>query len=62
MNKRKVKKVLESANRNGVPYVIILGENEIKGNTLEIKDMVNSTNIKVNLNDIEKMCEFIEKR
>lgn len=62
MNKRKVKKVLESANRNGVPYVIILGENEIKDNTLEIKDMINSTNIKVELNDIEKMCEFIEKR
>ena len=62
MNKRKVKKVLESANKNGVPYVIILGENEIKENTLEIKDMNNSTNIKVDINDIEKMCEIIGKR
>jgi len=62
MNKRKVKKVLESANKNGVPYVIILGENEIKENTLEIKDMKNSTNIKVDINDIDNMCEIIGKR
>lgn len=62
MNKRKVKKVLESANKNNIPYVIILGENEIKENTLEIKDMNNSTNIKVELNDIEKMYEIIRKR
>ena len=62
MNKRKVKKVLESANKNNVPDVIILGENEIKENTLEIKDMKNSTNIKVDINDIEKMCQIIGKR
>lgn len=62
MNKRKVKKVLESANKNNIPYVIILGENEIKENMLEIKDMQNSTNIKVELDNIEKMYEIIEKR
>lgn len=62
MNKRKVKKVLESANKNNIPYVIIIGENEIKENTLEIKDMQNSTNIKVELNNIEKMYEIIQKR
>jgi len=62
MNKRKVKKVLESADKNNIPYVIILGENEIKENTLEIKDMKNSTNIKVELNNIEKMYEIIGKR
>ena len=62
MNKRKVKKVLESANKNGIPYVIILGENEVKENTLEIKDMKNSSNIKVEINDIDKICQIIEKR
>ena len=62
MNKRKVKKVLESADRNNIPFVIILGENEIVENTLEIKDMKNSTNVKVELNNIEKMYEIIEKR
>lgn len=62
MNKRKVKKVLESADKNGIPYVIIVGENEINERVLEVKDMKNSTNTKVNMNDIEKICKIIEKR
>lgn len=62
MNKRKVKKALESANKNNIPYVIILGENELKEKTLEIKDMKNSTNIKVEIDNIEKIYEIIEKR
>lgn len=62
MNKRKIKKVLESADKNGIPYVIILGENEIKEKILEIKDMKNNTNIKVKIDDIEKMYQIIEKR
>ena len=62
MNKRKVKKALDSANRNNIPYVIILGENEIKENILQIKDMKNSDNISVLLDDIDKMCLILEKR
>lgn len=62
MNKRKIKKVLESANKNNIPYVIILGENEVKTKSLEIKDMKNSTNIKVQIDDIEKMYEIMKKR
>jgi len=61
MNKRKVKKALETANKNNIPYVIILGENEIKENTLQIKDMKNSSNISVELQNIDKMCEIIKK-
>lgn len=62
MNNRKVKKVLESANKNNIPYVIVLGENELQANTLVIKDMANSTNIEVALNDTQKMYEIIKKR
>lgn len=62
MTGRKVKKALDSANRNNIPYVIILGDNEIKDNIIEIKDMNNSTNVKVELNDVEKICQIIEKR
>jgi len=61
MNKRKVKKALETANKNNIPYVIILGENEIKENKLQIKDMKNSSNISVELQNIDKMCEIIKK-
>ena len=61
MNKRKVKKALDSANKNNIPYVIILGENEINEKSLEIKDMNNSTNIKVSFDDIEEMYKIIKK-
>ena len=61
MNKRKVKKALESADKNKIPYVIVLGENEIKTGEIEIKDMNNSTNIKVNIDDIDKIVNIIKK-
>lgn len=60
MNKRKVKKALESADKNKIPYVIVLGENEIKTREIEIKDMNNSTNIKVNIDDIDKIVNIIK--
>ena len=61
MNKRKIKKALDSANKNNIPYVIILGQNEINNNTIEIKDMNSGTNIKVDINDIDKMIDIIKK-
>lgn len=61
MNKRKVKKALESADKNKIPYVIVLGENEVKTREIEIKDMNNSTNIKVNIDDIDKIVNIIKK-
>lgn len=60
MNKRKVKKALESADKNKIPYVIVLGENEVKTREIEIKDMNNSTNIKVNIDDIDKIVNIIK--
>lgn len=59
MNNRKLKKVFESADKNKVPYVIVLGENEIESGIIEIKDMNNKTKIKFNINDIDKIYKFI---
>lgn len=61
MNKRKVKKVLESANRNNIPYVIILGENEITSGSIEIKDMKHSSNISVHIDDIDEICSIVQR-
>lgn len=60
MNKRKIKKSLETANKNKIPYVIILGENEVNTNKLNIKDMNNSTNTEVNIDDIDKIENIIK--
>ena len=61
MNNGKIKKALESADKNNIPYVIVLGENEIDSNTIEIKDMIHSSNIKVNIDDIEEICKIIKR-
>lgn len=43
MNKRKIKKSFDYANKENIPYVIVLGENEIKENKITIKNMKEST-------------------
>ncbi len=62
MSGRKLKKVLESADKNGVAYVAIIGDNEINSGTLEIKDMIYNKKIKVGIKDIDGICEIITKR
>lgn len=62
MNKRKVKKALESANKNSIPYVIILGQNEIDTNTIELKDMNNSKSIKINLDNTNEIVDIIKNK
>ena len=42
-----------------IPYVIILGENEIENNTIVIKDMFNNNSIELKLNNLEKIKEYI---
>lgn len=59
MNNRKLKKVFESADKNNIPYVIVVGENEVNNEYIEIKDMKNKTTNKFNINDIKEMIKFI---
>ena len=61
MSNRKIKKVLETANRNNIPYVIILGGNEVENKRLDIKNMKEGTVTSVDIDDIEKMYEIIKK-
>ncbi len=60
MNKRKVKKSLDYANKNHIPYVIILGENEMQSRKINIKDMNNSQDIPVSLDDINQILSIIK--
>ena len=61
MNKRKVKKALDWANRNSIPYVMVIGDKEIDNGRLEIRDMNNSNNIEFGINDIEGMVDILIK-
>lgn len=60
MKKRKMKKSLDWANKNNIPYVIIIGDNEINSNKITIKNMNTGTGIEVDLNDINKIIDIIK--
>ena len=59
--KKKLNKSLDWANRNNIPYVVILGEDELNTKKIKIKDMFNSTNYEIDLEDINKIIEIVGK-
>ncbi len=59
--KKKVNKSLDWANRNNVPYVIVLGQDEIDSGVIKIKDMNNSSDIVVNIDDIDTIVKILDK-
>ena len=61
MNKKKVKKCFEWANKNDIRYVIVIGDNEIDSNIINIKDMFKGENVEFDINDIDKIVSFIKK-
>ena len=54
MMDKKVKKSMEYANKEGIPYVIVLGEDEIKNNKYVIRDMINGKDI-LGIDNIKKI-------
>ena len=58
MNKKKIKKSLDYANKEKIPYVIVYGEDEIKDNIIKIKDMNN--NKEITINDIKNIQKYIK--
>lgn len=60
--KKKLNKSLDWANRNNIPYVIILGEDELNTKKIKIKDMSKSINYEIDLEDIDKIIEIINNK
>lgn len=58
MNKRKVKKSFDYANKTDIKYVIVVGSNEIESGTFALKNMQTSEQIEV---DFDKMLEVLKK-
>ena len=61
MKSRKLKKSLEYANKENIPYVIVLGEDEIESRIIKIKNMVTGDNFECSIDEIEKMISYIRK-
>ena len=60
-NKKKVKKAFNWASRNNIPYVLVIGDNEVNTGNIKIRDMINSLDIEGNINDIDNICNIVKK-
>ena len=60
MKGRKLKKSLDFANRENIPYVIIVGEDEVKSGKVTVKDMINQNNFEIDLKNHEKVKEIVK--
>ena len=59
MTDKKVKKCFEWANKNKIPYVTVIGENEINTDTMSIKNMNTGESLEYSLKDIDKIVKYI---
>ncbi len=59
-NNKKVKKAFNWASRNNIPYVVVIGDTEVNSNIINIRDMINSKDISVSTNDIDKIIDIIK--
>lgn len=61
MMNRKLKKSLDFANKENIPYVIIVGENELVNNKVIIKDMFNNGSIELDLDKIDDINTILKR-
>ena len=59
MTNKKIKKSLDYANKEKIPYVIIYGEDEVNGKKFKLKDMFNNKEIEVSLNKISDLKKVL---
>lgn len=62
MQPRKIKKSLDYANKENIPYIIILGEDELKSNKLKIRNMNNKIETEISLDNISKIVSVINSK
>lgn len=54
MNSKKIKKSLDYANQENIPFVIIIGDDELKENKVVFKDMLNNSQEIISIEEIIK--------
>jgi histidyl-tRNA synthetase len=53
MEKRKLRKSLEYASKVGIPFVLVIGEDEIKSGKVKIRNMETGSEEEINIGDVE---------
>ena len=59
MSKRKFKKSMDYANKENIPYVIVLGEEELANKTFNMKNMFTGEQTKISFNDLSEIKDSI---
>lgn len=60
MKNKKIKKCLDFANKEKIPYIIILGEDEVKNGTFKLKDMFNNKEDVIYFDKVEDIKEIVK--
>ncbi len=60
LNSRGISKNLEYANKLGIPFVVILGEKELKKKEFTLKEMKSGKEKKVKVADLKKVVKLVE--
>ena len=60
MTGRKVKKCFDYANREGIPYVIVLGEDEIKNRKFNVKKMDTGESFAVKIDELDAIRSILK--
>ncbi len=58
MSGKKLNKSLNTANKKGIPFVIVLGQEEIQSGKVALKDMLKGENITVSMSEIEEKIMY----
>ena len=57
---RSMKSQFKSSERKDAKYIVIVGEDEMKGNTLTIKDVANKNQTTISINDLDSYLNKLE--
>lgn len=62
MQKRKLKKSLEFANRENIPYVLTLGEEEVRSQSCQVKKMTTGKETTFSFDNVQKIYSFLRNK
>ena len=62
MTGRKLKKSLDYANKEKIPYVIILGEEELKSQAVKLKDMQSGEEKNIQMDELVETLQTLGGR
>ena len=59
-NQDKIKKQFQYANKLNIPYVIVIGEDEIKDNKVSLKDMISGEQKEISIEEAIKIINGVQ--